>query len=489
MPEAATKQYSPPERDEALVLVVDDDEIASQLTARWLHREGFQCQIHASAESLLEGLSKSLPDVICLDLGLPGMSGLDALELVRQRHRTVPIIILTAESSPGTVVSAMRGGARDYLVKPLERMKVTTTVRNAVEHHRLESQVRQLRRDADQTQFSGILGRSPAIRGLFHQLDRIAASDITVLVQGESGTGKELVARAIHEHSARRGGPLVAVNCAAIPESLQDSELFGHEKGAFTGADQSRPGRFEQANGGTLFLDEVAELSSELQAKLLRVLQERKFERVGGRTTLTSDFRLVAATHRDLASMVGRGEFREDLFFRLAVLELHVPPLREREGDIAMLSDAFIRQMASEAGRDCPRLATDTVALLHRHPWPGNVRELRNSLQRALVVCEDGVIQPGDLPPRMLRDVGSGTETERPVPAPASKVVAIAGEPEPRADPVAQPRLEGASLAEIERAAIEAALVSAGGNLSEVTRRLGIGRATLYRRLKKYGMR
>ncbi|MCH9684054.1 MAG: sigma-54 dependent transcriptional regulator [Deltaproteobacteria bacterium] len=474
------------DRDEALVLVVDDDEVASQLVARWLEREGFQCQVHGSAESLLQGLSQSLPDAICLDLGLPGMSGLDAMELVRQRHRTVPIVVLTAERSPGTVVTAMRAGAHDYLVKPLERIKVTTTVRNAVEHHRLESQVRQLRRDAEHAEFAGIVGRSAAIRSLFRQLDRIAASDITVLVQGESGTGKELVARAIHDNSARRRGPLVAVNCAAIPESLQDSALFGHEKGAFTGADQARPGRFEQANGGTLFLDEVAELSSELQAKLLRVLQERKFERVGGRTILTSDFRLVAATHRDLAAMVKEGKFREDLFFRLAVLELHVPPLREREGDVPLLVNALLEKMAHEAGRECPKVAPAAMELMLRHSWRGNVRELHNSLQRAFVVCEGGVIQINDLPPRMLQDDAADDPSRDTRSAPSTP---SAGPSTSVAAPAALPNLAGASMVEIERAAIEAAMASAGGNLSEVTRRLGIGRATLYRRLKKYGLR
>jgi len=462
-----------PERsDDALVFVVDDDPSAAHLIARWLDAAGFHPEIHASAESLLHAFSCSLPDAVCLDLGLPGMSGHDALRVIRRRHRTVPVIVMTAECAPSTVVATMQDGAYDYLAKPLDRTKVTASVRNAVDAHRLQTQVQQLQRDAESDAFAGILGRSNAMRGLFRQLDRVAASDITVLIQGESGTGKELVAHGIHDNSARSSGPLIAVNCAAIPQSLQDAELFGHEKGAFTGADHCRPGRFEQADGGTLFLDEVAELSPELQAKLLRVLQERRFERVGGTKTLSTDFRLVAATHRDLAKMVEDGQFRQDLFFRLAVLELSVPPLRERAGDLDLLAARFLHTLAEEAGRTPPRLSPAVQAVFHAYGWPGNVRELRNTLQRGMVVCEGDSIELADLPPRLH----AGVEMSLP---------AFGGEPSKTAAAVAL----GGSLADIERAAIEEALRATSGNLSEVTRRLGIGRATLYRRLKKYGLR
>lgn len=458
--------------DDALVFVVDDDPAAAQLIARWLDAAGFQPEIHASAESLLQAFSCSLPDAVCLDLGLPGMSGQDALRLIRRRHRTVPVIVMTAKRDPSTVVATMQDGAYDYLAKPLDRTKVAASVRNAVDTHRLQTQVQQLQRDAESDAFAGILGRSNVMRGLFRQLDRVAASDITVLIQGESGTGKELVAHAIHDHSARSDGPLIEVNCAAIPQSLQDAELFGHEKGAFTGADHSRPGRFEQADGGTLFLDEVAELSPELQAKLLRVLQERRFERVGGTKTLSTDFRLVAATHRDLAKMVEAGEFRQDLFFRLAVLELCVPPLRDRAGDVELLTAQFLQALATEAGCTPPRLSPAVEAVFRSYAWPGNVRELRNTLQRGMVVCEGDTIELADLPPR----VHAGGALPDPVPpAEPSETAAVAA--------------QGGSLADIERAAIEEALRATGGNLSEVTRRLGIGRATLYRRLKKYGLR
>ncbi len=467
------------DHDGALVLVVDDDRGLACLVARWLERVGFKAEVHADAESMLDAFSRSLPDAVCLDLGLPGMSGQDALALIRARHRTVPTLVLTADREPSTVVSAIQMGAHDYLTKPLDRTKVTTAVRNAVQHHRLGARVRQLERETQSNRFMGILGQSVPMQQLFRQLDRVVASDITVLIQGESGTGKELVARAIHEQSARSDGPLVAVNCAAIPPSLQDSEFFGHEKGAFTGADQARAGRFEQANGGTLFLDEVAELPADLQAKLLRVLQERRFERVGGRKSLPSDFRLIAATHRDLLQMVERGEFRQDLFFRLAVLELRVPPLRERGDDTILLARTLLASLAAEAKVDCPRFDPHALDLLRAYGWPGNVRELRNCLQRALVVCDGQQIQATDFPARIWEGTPPRAHNDPP-PAPAA--------PAP-AEPPPPKGLGGSSLAEIERAAIEAAIRSAGGNLSEVTRRLGIGRTTLYRRLKKHGLR
>lgn len=463
-----------PGSDEALVLIVDDDEAVGRLIARWLSRAGFVTQVHASAESMLDGFTRSLPDAVCLDLGLPGMSGQDALRLIRARHRTVPTIIVTGDREPQTVVAAMQDGAHDYLTKPLDQAKVVATVRNAVHQHRLEARVRQLERDVEAEQFGELIGRTPQMRGLFRQLDRVAASDITVLIQGESGSGKELVAQAIHAQSARSAGPLVALNCAAIAPGLQDSELFGHERGAFTGAEQARAGRFEQANGGTLFLDEVAELSPALQAKLLRTLQERRFERVGGRTSIRSDFRLIAATHRNLEQMVEKKLFRQDLFFRLAVLELSVPPLRSRRGDIPLLCDALLAQLAEQTGAPCPSIDPAARSILERYRWPGNVRELRNTLQRAIVVCEDACIRTHDLPPRILNVMG---QSDPPSPGDSSRSLSRL------------PELGNTSLAEIERAAIEATLAATGGNLSEVTRRLGIGRATLYRRLKKYGLR
>ncbi len=460
-----------------LVLIVDDDCTTVALVSRWLDQAGFQTASLSSAEALLEALATSLPDLILLDLGLPGLHGLDALREIRGRHSTVPVVVLTGDRAVSTVVDAMREGAYDYLSKPCDRTKILTTSRNACESHRLSVKVAALERQARDDAFEGILGRSPQMRRLFGQMNKVAPSDISVLVHGESGTGKELVARAIHDASARASGPYVAVNCAAIPESLQDSELFGHEKGSFTGAHAKREGRFELANGGTLFLDEIAELSGSLQAKLLRVLQERRFERVGGTTSLSSDFRLIAASHRDLRAMVERGEFREDLYFRIAVFELDVPPLREREGDTRLLLERLLEQ-ATPPGETTPRFDPLAMEILLEYRWPGNVRELSNVVQRAVVVAENGKIRAQDLPPSIRRE-SEPAANDAPV-TDGRTGPALVQAPSAQA---------GGTLADLERVAIVRELELCNGNVTAVGKRLGIGRTTLYRRLKQYGLR
>lgn len=463
-----------------LVLTVDDDEEIRTLVGRWLERAAFRVETHASAETLIQGLKRTLPHAICLDLGLPGMGGLEALTLIRRRHRTVPVIILTADTSVDSVVTAMQSGAYDYVPKPPDRTKLLTTVRNAIDRYRMSTRLAQLEREVSGQGFGRIVGRSTPMREVFRQLERVAVSDITVLVHGESGTGKELVARAIHENSPRSEGPFIPVNCAAVPETLQDSEFFGHEKGAFTGAHQKKLGRFEQAHGGTLFLDEVAELAPGLQAKLLRVLQERTFERVGGTRLIESDFRLVAASHRDLAAMAQAGTFRADLYFRIAVFELELPPLRDRPGDLSLLIDALLERISAGPDQDPHRLSPATAQLFERYPWPGNVRELHNTLQRACVIAENGVIQPADLPARI----------RAPLADPAASSLNAGRTTTPRPAASAPPANAATmSLEELERWAIVTAMERSRGNVSEVIRRLGIGRTTLYRKLKQYGLR
>lgn len=322
--------------------------------------------------------------------------------------------------------------------------------------------------------FCGIVGDSLQMRELYRQVERVAAADVSVLLHGESGTGKELVARAIHHLSPLSDGPFVALNCAAVAETLQESELFGHEKGAFTGADKQRLGRLEQADGGTLFLDEVAELSPSLQAKLLRALQERVFTRVGGNVEIRSRFRLVAATHRDLSAEVEAGRFREDLFFRVAVFECELPPLRERRGDVQRLAAHFLDQLGPGGARQ--PISPAALQVLEKHRWPGNVRELMNALQRASVMAAGEPIRPADLPPRVQRGADQA-QSEQLLQAVAEASPATANGNDPR------------SIEDIERAAIEAALVRHKGNLSTATRELGLARSTLYRKLKKYGLR
>jgi DNA-binding NtrC family response regulator len=437
-----------------------------RLVSALLEDAGYDVRSFASAEECLTSLASVLPDAICLDISMPGMNGLEALERIRSHHRMLPVVMLTADTNVDTVVSAMNLGAYDYVPKPIEHAKLVTTMRNAVEHARLSLRLAHLEREADGRGYSRLIGQSPAMRRLFRQLDRLSSSDITVLIHGESGSGKELVARAIHENSGRARGPFVALNCAAIPDSLQEAELFGHEKGAFTGAAARRLGRFEQADGGTIFLDELAELTPAAQAKLLRVLQERVFTRVGGNQEVRTDFRLLAATHRSLPELVKAGSFREDLFFRIAVYELEIPPLRARGDDILLLAQHFVEEIAPPERR--PILSPELLAVLRAYEWPGSVRELRNAIERALVTS-DGVLRLEDLPERIRQC-----------------------SPRPRQETLMRSQMIAAidasgralSLQEIERQAIELALERHDGNPTRAAEELNIGRATMYRKMK-----
>ncbi len=461
------------------VLVVDDDPLVSELIAHWLSNAGYRTEVSVDGEAALTALGRVLPDVVVLDLSLPGIGGLEVLVKIRSAMPRTPIIILTGTTEVATVVTAMQRGAHDYLPKPVERAKLLKTIGDAYEHARVAQSVAELeharQRDAGFAAFSNILGRSSSMRQLFRQMGRVATSDVTVLVHGESGTGKELVARALHDHSVRKKGPFVAINCAAIPESLQESELFGHEKGAFTGAVARHSGRFEQAHGGTLFLDEIGEISPSLQAKLLRVFQERRFHRVGGTQEVHVDVRIVAATHRDLVAEVRAGRFREDLYYRIAVFELEVPPLRERDGDVALLVSHLVAELEKKHNQPARPLDGATLALIERYDWPGNVRELQNALERAVVVASGKAIMPDDLPRRIAH---AGPM------APQQTSVPNAATPEAHVVSVEAPR----AMAAIERQAILDALDKSRHNISEACRLLGIPRTTMYRKLKRHGI-
>jgi DNA-binding NtrC family response regulator len=503
-PSLVTGKPEPKDERSSLVVLVDDDRNLCDLVERFLDRAGHEVKVFHDGESFLASLGAMMPDVICLDLSMPGIGGLDTLQVIKERHQNLPVIILTADHTVDSVVTAMQRGAYDYLVKPIDRTKLVTTVGNAVERYQMSMRLRQLEREVGGEGYQNIVGESKAMNELYRQMDRVAASDITILIHGESGTGKELVAQAIYEASGRKSGPFVALNCAAIPETLQESEIFGHEKGAFTGAVARHIGKFEQANGGCLFMDEVAELSLSLQAKLLRAIQEKRFHRVGGSTQVHSDFRLIAATHRNLLEMVNRSLFREDLYFRIAVFELEVPPLREREEDVVLLAERFLdrynaRTPKGPKTQPRPRLSNEVIDLLKEYHWPGNVRELENIMQRCLLIAKEGLILPEDLPPRLRARGGveessaataepvesqePGRETSGPPPV----------EPPPRREAPAPPRrssrLETLDLQELERRAIQQAMEEAGGNLSQVVRLLGIGRTTLYRKLKSHRLR
>ena len=487
--EAGPLVDSPPRRptpaEKGLLLVVDDREDVRRLVTNVLTREGYDVEAFPCGEACLGAMPLVMPDAIYLDLDMPGIGGLATLEQIHSKHPAVPVIMLTGDESVESVVAAMRRGAYDYLVKPPSRQKLLNVAKNAVDHYRMSLQLTSLKREASGSAgYGAIVAQSPSMKDVFRQMDRVSSSDITVLIHGESGTGKELVARAIHANSPRNRESFVALNCAAIPEALQESEVFGHEKGAFTGAIGRRLGKFELADRGTLFLDEVGELSLPLQAKLLRVLQDNTFQRVGGSQEIRSDFRLITATHKDLAHEVRAGSFREDLFFRIVVFELELPPLRDRDGDVELLTRYFLEKHERGSGKRIA-ISPETTALLRSYSWPGNVRELENVLHRAVVSAGSQIVEPRHLPDRLRQELSSLTPPRTPLQAPSERAPGATDTPSPFPE-AATPSL---NLEELEAITIRNALEQTRGNLAGVTRLLGISRATLYRKLKKYKLR
>jgi DNA-binding NtrC family response regulator len=440
-----------------LILVVDDEPAQRQFMRAVLERD-YQVWSAANGEEARQLMQNRGFDLVITDQRMPGMSGLELLGWIRENQPEVPVVLLTAFGSIDSAVEAMKLGAEDYLTKPVESPEqLRLVVARCLERKGLKAQ-KTLNRVEKEAEFPpGVVAESAAMRRVLTLAEQVAGQPTTVLLTGESGTGKEVVARHIHRCSPRAEAPFVAVNCAALTESLLESELFGHERGAFTGAVQSRPGRFELAHGGTLFLDEVGETSLPLQTKLLRVLQERQFERVGGTRTLAVDVRVVAATNRDLRQAIAERTFREDLFYRLNVFPIHLPPLRERREDILPLAEHFLRRLAFRMGPPPRPLSDGAKALLLSYDWPGNVRELQNAMERALIVATGDSIRPEDLP------LAAGTGGAAPQPS-------------------------GRSLAEIEKQAILQALERCGGDRRRTAEALGISRRTLQYRLKEYGL-
>jgi two-component system response regulator FlrC len=441
----------------ARVLVVDDEEGVRSFLGEAIARDGHSVVSAKDGAEAVALFDKQSFDLVVTDLKMPGLDGMALLQKLREEQPDVEVIVLTAHGTVDTAVAAMKAGAFDYLTKPIgSPTELRLIVGRALERRAL------LNFRAGATQRSGepvLTWGAPAMQPVVAALRKVAPTQATVLLTGESGTGKEVAARAVHALSARGEAPFVAVSCAAITDSLLESELFGHEKGAFTGAATQRRGRLELAQGGTFFLDEVGELKAELQAKLLRVIQEKRFERVGGTRTLEADVRWVAATNRDLQAMMARGEFREDLYHRLAVFPIHLPPLRERKEDIGPLAVELVRRIGDELGRPALRLSPEAATALIASPWPGNVRELRNALERAAILADGPVIEPQHL--RALT-----------TPPPPSGTV----------------RVPDLKLEDLERAAIEQAIAAEGGNRKRAAERLGIGLRTLYDKLKRYGV-
>ncbi len=444
----------------ATLLVADDDPGLRESLERTLTREGYTVALASDGRAALERLQSGGVDLVVTDLKMPGLTGLELLRAAKAIAPDVDVILLTAFGTVEEAVKAMKDGAYDFLTKPFRREQLLKLIDKALERRDLISKNRALQQRLDDLLRQGaIVGTSPAFRRMMTLVEQVADSSATVLIQGESGAGKESVVRAIHERSPRRSGPFVAVNCAALPETLLESELFGYEKGAFTGAAGRKEGRFELAGGGTLFLDEVADLSTVTQPKILRVLQEGEFERLGGTRTIRVDVRIVAATNQDLAQMVKEKRFREDLYYRLNVITINVPPLRERREDISVLAQHFLRVYAAKNNRRLEGLTDDAVRRLEAYAWPGNVRELENVIERGVVLARGARVDVTDLPP----EIAGAT------PLPEGVLTVRIGTP----------------LAEIEARLLDATLRATKGNKTLTAKLLGIDPRTVSRKLER----
>jgi nitrogen regulation protein NR(I) len=461
-----------------ILLVEDDTKLAANLRLV-LEDEGFQV---GHCERGDDGLARALQgtyDVVLTDLRLPGLGGLDLVRQLHQAQPCLPIVMMTAHGTIETAIETTKLGAYDYLQKPFEMEELLALLRKASEAGRLMREPVALA-DASTTR-TALVGQSRVMQEIWKDIGRIAAQPVTILIRGETGTGKELIARALYQHSDRAKASFIAVNCAAIPENLLESELFGHERGAFTGAEQRRIGRFEQAHHGTLFLDEIGDLSAGTQAKLLRVLQEKTIHRVGGNETIAVDARVIAATHRDLETMIREGKFREDLFYRLSVATILLPPLRERRNDVPALVEHFLRKCASEFGLQPLSLAPGALALLQADPWPGNIRELENIIRRLLLGARGLPISEESVRHALAARGSGGSTASQSLAALAAELLAAARRGE---NSGAYPLL----LAEAEREILAQAISAAEGNQSKAARWLGISRLTLREKLSAYGL-
>ncbi|PKK91457.1 MAG: hypothetical protein CVV64_06795 [Candidatus Wallbacteria bacterium HGW-Wallbacteria-1] len=439
------------------ILIIDDEAIMRKALQATLRKGGHQVDIAING---MEGLEKALEgnyEIVFTDMRMPELGGMEVLSAIKEKRPDIFVVVMTAFGTIESAVEAMRKGAYDYLTKPFTYDEAVMVVNRIMEFSDLRDENRNLReRLRNRFRFSSIIGKSDSMQKVYSLIERIAPTDATVLVCGESGTGKELVANAIHEYSRRKARPFVPVNCSALSETLLESELFGHEKGAFTGALREGKGRFEVADGGSLFLDEIGEISLATQVKLLRVLQERKFERVGSSALQQVDVRIIAATNRNLEEAIREGVFREDLYYRLNVIQIDLPPLRSRTEDIPLLVDHFAAEMAEKNGIEKVKITSRAMDLLTTYHWPGNVRELVNVMERAVILCDGGVVGPDELPPQFhrRRDDSAG--------------------------------LQGKTLAEVEKHHILSVLSETDNNVSQAARILGVDRKTLYNKMKIY---
>jgi len=446
-------------------IVIDDDQSTCEMLAASLSRKGLEISWHTSVREADSVLNSQEYDVVLTDMNMPGEDGLSLCRRLVESRPDIPVVVITAFGSMETAVSALRAGAYDFVNKPIDLDVLDLILKRAVEHRRLLERIRILNETIDApSRFDGLIGASHPMSELFELIRRVAAVDASVLISGESGTGKELVARALHNNSSRREAPFVAVNCSAMPETLLESELFGHVKGSFTGARTDHDGLFVQANGGTLLLDEIGEMPLSLQPKLLRAIEQRSVRPIGGTQEKSFDIRIIAATNRDLEHMVHEGYFRQDLFYRFNVIPINLPPLRVRDNDILLLAERFIKEFASRTGREVGGLSTPVAQKLLAYPWPGNVRELRNCIEHAVTLTKHNKLVIDDLPDKI-----SGHTASSPI-----VMSNIPGELVP--------------MDEVERRYITHVLTAAGGNKSTAATILGMDRKTLYRKIERYGI-
>ncbi len=465
------------------IVVADDEESVRWTLKKALERSGYAVYTVSDGKAAVDTAERVSADLVLMDIKMPTLDGLEALSLMRDRHPEAMVIVMTAFGSLQAAVEAMKRGAYDYITKPFDFEELTLLVRRALEVQSLTRELNRLKAQLkDRQELDEIVGTSPEMQGVFKLVGQVTDSDATVLIAGESGTGKELVARAIHKNSPRHDGPFVTVNCAAIPKDLLESEMFGHEKGAFTGALTARRGKFELADKGTIFLDEIGEMDPALQTKILRIFEERRFERLGGEVPITTNVRIVAATNRDLQALVARGIFREDLFYRLNVVTIMLPPLRGRREDIPVLITHFLQLYARDGGKE---ISSEAIKCLLRYHWPGNVRELENVIKRACLLSRTRLILPEHLPESLLAATRpAGAED---VATPGGLTREVRAELR-RVGDEKEGQLYEHVLALVERPLLQAALERAGGNQLKAAQLLGINRNTLRKRMKELGI-
>lgn len=452
---------------EKLVFIVDDEESISKMLVHWVKNQwNYNCKTFINGTDALNSLSEN-PDLVLLDIMLPDINGNEVLNRIKIKNPQIPVIMLSAQGSVEVALESIRLGAFDYFPKPIDKNRLEPAIRNAIKHYDLEREVEKLKENlTKEYSFDNIISADKKMQEAFKMVSKVLDNDITVLIEGESGTGKELVARAIHYNGKRKTAPFVVVNCASIPRELLESELFGHEKGAFTGAHVRKIGKFELAKSGTIFLDEIGEMEMALQAKILRVIQQKEFERVGGNEVIKTDVRIISATNRDLKSAVENKNFREDLYYRLSSFPIHILPLRERKGDIVILIKHFIEHFNTKLNKNVKGVSKQALKIMYDYDWPGNVRELENTLERCMILSEGDQIEIDSLPANIASQFKSFSTISN---------GAMFGEDSPIIP-----------FEKLKEEAIRHALKVTEGNIVEAARKLKIGRATLYRLMEKY---